>query len=372
MKILITYVSAGAGHFKAAQAVYHHLKKNCPSIELEFVDALEETNALFRLFYKGSYAFLIQHAPVLWRAFFWLADFKPTASVIRPVGFIINYCHSRKFIRFLIGGQFDCIFSAHFFPAEIAVHLKRNKRINSRVLTLITDFGVHGYWVSPGTDYYFVATEATKFKLMEKGVKPPLIMNSGIPVDDTFLKPCDTALLHEKFHTDKDTFTVLMATGSFGIGPMEKLVDLLHHEEVQILVVCARNRRLYDSLKRKKYPLVHVFGFVDYMDELMSISHLMVTKAGGMTIAESLSKELVPIFMTAIPGQERENVHVLSLYGIGCTTGKISRVREMILDFKEHPQKLDAIKTNIGKMRKPQALEEICRVICAGGGRCAC
>lgn len=371
MKILVTYASAGGGHFKAAQAVYHDLEKNCPSVELAFVDVLEETNGVFKFFYKGSYSFLIRHALLLWRALFWLTDFKPTASIIRPVGFIINWCHSRRFMRFLIREQFDCIFSTHFFPAEVAAHLKKYKKINSRILTLITDFGVHGYWVSQGTDCYFVATEATKIKLMKKGVRPALIINSGIPVDNIFLKPCETALLHEKFHTDKDTFTVLIAAGSFGIGPIEELVDLLH-KKVQILVVCARNRRLYDSLKQKEYPGVHVFGFVDYMDELMSISHLVVTKAGGMTIAESLSKELVPIFMTAIPGQERENIHVLSLYGIGCYTRKISRVREMILDFKEHPQKLDAIKADIHKIKKPHALEEICRVICPGRAGCAC
>jgi len=371
MKVLITYASAGAGHFKAAQAVYQHLKNNCPSIELVFVDALEKTNGVFKFFYKGSYSFLIQHALFLWRLLFWLTDFKPASSLIRPLGFIINYCHSRSFIRFLISEQFDCIFSTHFFPAELVAHLKGEKKINSRLVTLITDFGVHGFWVSEGTDCYLVATEATKRRLMRKGVTAAMILNSGIPVSQDFLKPLDTTLLHEKFHTDRERFTVLIGAGSFGIGPIETLVNLLH-KEVQILVVCASNRRLYNSLKQKGYPGVHVFGFVDYMAELMSISHLIVTKAGGMTIAESLSKGLVPIFMMAIPGQERENVGVLYLYGIGSYTRKIARVKEMILDFKEHPQKLDAIKANIDRIKKPHALEEISRVICQGRAGCAC
>ncbi|MFH0827224.1 MAG: glycosyltransferase [Candidatus Omnitrophota bacterium] len=371
MKILITYASAGAGHFKAAQAVYQHLKKNGPTNELAFVDALKMTDGVFRFFYKRSYSFLIRHTLFVWHLLFCLTDFKPASCLIRSVGFIINYCYSRRFIRFLLKEQFDCIFSTHFFPAEIAAHLKKKKKIKSRLVTLITDFGVHGYWVSEGTDHYLVAAEATKRKLIKKGVIPDLITISGIPVDRSFLEPCDKTLLHEKFHTDKNRFTVLIAAGSFGIGPIEALVDLLD-KEVQILVVCAENRRLYDSLKQKGYRLVHVFGFVNYMAELMSLSQLIVTKAGGMTIAESLSKGLVPIFMMAIPGQERENVQVLSHYGIGSYTRNIARLREVIMDFKEHPQKLDAIKANFDRIKKPHALEEISRVICPGRAGYTC
>ena len=141
---------------------------------------------------------------------------------------------------------------------------------------------------------------------------------------------------------------------------------------LQVLVVCARNRRLYDSLKQKNYSGVHVFGFVDDMDELMSLSHLIVTKAGGMTIAESLSKDLVPLFMMAIPGQERENVRILSLYGIGCLVKETDQVRDLILDYKLHPQKLSIAKENIHKVKHPHALEEICRVVCPGRSGCAC
>jgi processive 1,2-diacylglycerol beta-glucosyltransferase len=371
MKILITYVSAGAGHFRAAQAVYRYIKENCPRVEVELVDILEKTNGFFRFFYKGSYSFLIRRSPFVWKALFWLTDFKPTATFIRPLGFIIDLFSARAFIRFLITNQFDCIFSTHFFPAEIATYLKRTGKINSRLVTLITDFGVHSYWVSQGTDRYMVATEVTRDQLTQKNVPVSLITVSGIPVDKAFLKQGDRMLWHKKFNTDKDRFTVLIGAGSFGIGPIEKLAALLH-KDVQILVVCGRNNRLYKSLKQKEYPGVYVFGFVDYMDELMSVADLIITKAGGMTIAESLAKNLAPLFMMVIPGQERENVKVLSLYGIGPYTRNPVEVKDRVLDFKQHPQKLDSIKKNINKIKHPSALEEVCRVVCTGRAGCAC
>jgi processive 1,2-diacylglycerol beta-glucosyltransferase len=362
MKILIAYASCGAGHFKAAQAVYHYLKGHCPKIQVECVDILDNTPALFRNFYKGSYSFLVRRALLLWGVLFRLTDFWPTAALIRPIGFMIDLFNARRFVNFLIEQQFDGILSTHFFPAEVAAHLKKSGKIHSRLFTLITDFGVHGYWITSGIDRYLVATEATREQLVKKNVPASLIAVSGIPAGGAFERASGA---------DKNRFTVLIGAGSFGIGPIEKLVDLLH-KEVQLLVVCASNLRLLETLKRKAHPGVRVFGFVDNMAELMSRSHLIITKAGGMTIAESLSMELVPIFMMAIPGQEAENIEVLSRYGIGIYSTDPWSVKDLVLEFKQHPEKLELIRENIRKIKHSDTLKEICRVVCESGPGCSC
>ena len=47
MKILIIYATAGAGHFKAAEAIYEGFKKYT-NHDVVLVDALDYTNNIFK------------------------------------------------------------------------------------------------------------------------------------------------------------------------------------------------------------------------------------------------------------------------------------------------------------------------------------
>ena len=105
-----------------------------------------------------------------------------------------------------------------------------------------------------------------------------------------------------------DLFTVLVATGSFGIGPIEGIIDVL--KGFQVIVVCGHNRDLFRKLSGKYCALVKVLGLVDNMHELMAVSDAMVTKPGGLSICEALVSQLPLIFFNAIPGQEIGNIKV--------------------------------------------------------------
>jgi processive 1,2-diacylglycerol beta-glucosyltransferase len=157
-------------------------------------------------------------------------------------------------------------------------------------------------------------------------------------------------------------------TGSFGIGPLEEIVDLLHRD-IQLLVVCARNKRLYLRLKNKNYPAVKIFAFIDNTEELMAVSDVIVTKPGGLTIAELLAREIVPVFICAIPGQEEKNIQVLASYGIGREVNTAKQVKKIVLDYKEHPEKMAKVQQGIRQLKKPLAVEELYHAICQGSSR---
>ncbi len=231
------------------------------------------------------------------------------------------------------------------------------------MVTIITDFGVHPFWVTEGADIYITASGVTKEKLLSRGVSGEKIKVLGIPVNNKFLQPLDKERLRLKLGFKKNKLTVLVVTGSFGIGPIEEIVDALH-EEVQILVVCARNEKLFKHLKNKNYSDAKVFGFVDNMHELMAASDIIVTKPGGVTIAELLITELAPIFVSAITGQETTNLTVIQSYGIGKRAKKINEIKTLVLGYKNNPEKLVAVKERIKQIKKPKVLEDIFNVIC--------
>ena len=81
-----------------------------------------------------------------------------------------------------------------------------------------------------------------------------------------------------------------------------------------MIVVCGNNAKLKKDLeiRQKSEPrLKRVFGFVDFMDELMAVSDLLITKPGGITVSESIATGLPMILIEPIPGQEEANADYL-------------------------------------------------------------
>jgi len=362
MRVLITYASAGAGHRRVAEAIYNYLQEHRPDINLEMVDILTKTNTSFRLAYTKGYNFLIRQTTPLWHFAFWLTETMVFRPLTRSLADIINRLNTRGFAVYLRDENPDYIISTHFLPSEIACRLKLRKKISSKVVTVITDFGVHPFWIAKGTDLYIAASDFTRNTLLAEGVAQERIKVFGLPSDAKFLQQFDRVVLSAKLGIKSGEFTVLLMTGSFGIGPLESIARLLCRD-VQVLIVCAGNKKLFEKLNRINLPNVLVFGYINNTEELMAVSDMIVTKPGGSTIAEILNMELVPVFISAIPGQEEMNVLALKQSGIGLVPKNFREASNLILDFKNHPEKLQEIRNRIKKIKRPLSCQEISSVI---------
>lgn len=368
MKIIVAYASVGAGHFRAAETIYKYLKESCPAQDIKLLNILEKASGLFGLCYSLGYSFMVRQVPFLWALSYWITEFKYLRFISGPASRFLNRLNTRPFREFLIREKPDIVISTHFLTSEITSELIEAGNIKSRLVTVITDFTMHPFWVSKGTDIYVVASGYTKEELIREGIDADKIKELGIPVDARFLKDFDREGLCLKLGLDAHKFTVLLMTGSFGLGPLERITDSLQGE-AQVLVVCASNNKLYEKLSKRKLADVKAFGFIDNTHELMAVSDMIITKPGGLTISEVLNMELVPVFISVIPGQEAGNVRALQKYGIGLTPESLADLKRIILDFRDDRGKLKAARDNIRKIKKPDCLKEICNVICEGGCR---
>jgi len=366
MKVLLTYASSGAGHRRAAEAVYDYIRESHPETEVEITDVLAHASAFFKFNYGWGYSFLARRANFLWRLGFWLTDCRIFRPLFRPLTSFINRINTKDFARLLIRDKPDYIISTHFLTSEIAAYLKQGGQITAHLATVVTDFGVHYFWVSPGTDTYIVASQFAGEQLLNFGIEGKRIKQLGIPIDPKFSREYNRVELSSKFGIDAHKFTLLVMTGSFGSGPLEQIAESLC-KEAQVLVVCANNKKLYARLNRKNLPNMKAFGLVNNPEELMAVSDMIVTKPGGLTISELLAMELPPLFISAIPGQEENNVKVLRQYGIGISAGNLGELARTILHFKSHPEELISIKEKMRKVKKPSAAGAIFNAVCKGG-----
>ena len=360
MKVIIIHASAGAGHQKAAEAVYDHLKQNS-SHDVQLVDALDYSNYWFQHIYRGSYMHMITYVPALWGMFYYLVDIPILQPLVRFVRRIYNGVNVTRLQKHLVEQQFDYIITTHFMPNEIASALKRKGKINSEIITCVTDYDVHRIWLAKGIDKFCVASDFTHNKLIELGVEEDKIHVTGIPSHANFSKSYDIAELKNKLGIEHEVFTILIATGSFGIGPIEHIIDTL--TDFQIIVVCGHNKHLYERLTARHIPHVKVMGLVNNMHELMAVSDAMVSKPGGLSITEALVSQLPLIFFNAIPGQETHNIQVLKTYGIGisdCTVDEIAnRLRELRSSKDQYLTMLKKTKA----LAKPNAIQDISSLV---------
>jgi processive 1,2-diacylglycerol beta-glucosyltransferase len=358
MKILIIYATAGAGHKKAAEAIYHGLQARESGYDIRLLDALDYTNPFFKKIYPSGYTFLVTHLPWAWGFFFAMIDLPWMQPLVHGLRRLYNGFNARALEKFLIQEQFDAVITTQFLSAEVSAYLKRRGKIKSRIICVVTDFDVHRIWVNAGIDIYTAACDYTKNKLIALGVAPEKIFITGIPTDPKFALSPDPIDLKKKLGIQDGVWTILIATGSFGMGPIEKIMELL--DNYQLLIVCGQNRDLYERLRPKAHKNAHVLGLVDNMEELMAVSDIMVTKPGGLSISEALVKKLPMIFFSAIPGQETNNIKVLSSYEIVYQDqSTLSQIAQTIHEWKTNPKDLDALRGRMSELSKPNAVADI-------------
>lgn len=360
MKILVIHASAGAGHTKAAEALYQGIKDSTQH-HVVLVNALDHTSPFYKKSYQNIYTFLVTRLPWAWGSFCWVADRVCLRRLVRFSRRIFNSMIAKALTEYLKKENFDWIFSTHFLANEVSTSLKRKNLIHSKIVSVVTDFDVHSIWLARGIDFYAVATGRTKEKLKKLGVPEEKIINTGIPTDKKFSAYKDITAFKNKLGLKKDIFTVLIATGSFGMGPITEIVGTL--KGFQVLVICGRNRNLYKKLSASAGDSTHIYGLVDNMDELMAVADVMMTKPGGLSIAEALVNHLPLIFFSPIPGQETNNIKVLQEYGVGFSHPDIKTMVAEIRRLSQSVDYLQKAKEKVMQIARPDAVKEILKLI---------
>lgn len=319
-KIFIIYATAGEGHKRAAFAIKAAFDTMGPKdTQVRLIDALDYTNNFFRLSYPATYLFMVTYLPTVWGFFYYWLDAKWFYPVLRLIRRIVNTAHGRPLEELLVSSQPDAVIATHFLASEVTAELKRCGRIRSRLMTCVTDFRMHSFWFAENTDCFYVGFEETTIDLVKKWDFPPeKIHILGIPVDPKFDAAKNKDEIQARLGLAKGVFTIFVTSGGFGVGPILTIVRGLVALKLpmQVLVVCGHNEKLRDQISKlttngQRLTTIKAYGFIDYMDELMVASDVMVTKTGGLICSEAIAKGLPLIITAAIPGQETRNARLL-------------------------------------------------------------
>lgn len=366
--ILIFSASYGAGHHSVSAAIEAAIRKKRPDLSVTVRDYFDFVspgiNALTRFAYVSS----VRHAPVLWGAFYnATGNVKPDSAVQRT----LNRLGRKELLDFLGENDPRIIVCTYPTPAGVLSTLREEGKDTPPCITVITDYAVHTQWVHSNVDKYLVPSEHMIADLAERGVPSNRVVVTGMPIKPRFGNISDRAGLFKKYGLDSTRPVILVMAGAFAmLGGVDKIVEacLNMRSAPQLLVVCGYSKKLKTDLQEKygNSASLHLFGFVDFADELMEVSNLLITKAGGITISEALVKKLPMIIFKPIPGQEEFNTRFLVDNGAACVAEDaddlIAHLRELLRSMPTGDStgkgKIEMMAEAAGKLGRPDAADD--------------
>lgn len=201
----------------------------------------------------------------------------------------------------------DCIVNTYMYT--ITAILNDKGYLDLPIYTVVTDFCIPAAWIHPATTKYYVACDNVVNTLVADGIPQSRIKRTGIPIRPSFYKHCDRRATAEKYGLNPHKHTLLICAGTHGVLKDLKRITttLSRDEDLQTVVICGRNKKLFQELKALNHENIVVLGFVSDIHELYRFSDIMVTKPGGITLSEVVVTQLPTILYQPTPGQEGEN-----------------------------------------------------------------
>jgi processive 1,2-diacylglycerol beta-glucosyltransferase len=329
-------------------------------VEVRVVDFFEEfmpgLNVLAKFAYQQSVAFF----PDLYGTFFEVSNALPTNPVVHELR-IMGFQRATNYID-----EFrpDAVISTFPVAGGVVSDIKQARHMV--VATVITDYGVHRTWLHPATDLYFVASPEVREGLVAQGLAWDRVVVSGIPVHEKFSQAPARAECRADLGLS-ERFTVLLTAAAGLTSEVRDIAGQLAAEGIQVVASTGHHPRLKRRLETlaKREGLVHVFGFTPQMHRMMRSADVLVGKAGGLTVSESLAVGLPLIIYNPVPGQEIYNVDFLVNSGAGLLSRDEEDVVEKVRFLANHPDRLRQMAANAQALGKPEAAQAVCEQVLA-------
>lgn len=340
-KILIMYAPFGRGHQAIAQAIATIFNEK-DNYEVKILDIAKNANNFGKLVIKVFDKFMCHRTNYIWSFLYKMVDNK-LASLNQLA--IVKKCFDNEKMRQEISNfNPDLTISTHFYAGNIIAYYNKLALINSKIMTVITDYTAHNSWRKGHKyrDAYIVANKIVKNDLLKYGIASNKIYDFGLPfnIEKKANIVAKEEILNRYYLTKKYKTFLFFGGGVLGnMGNYEYLKLLIKSSlPINIIFISGKNKKLED--KCRSYVVKHniknvkILGFTNEVYSLLNASDVVITKAGGATITECIDMQKPMIIIPGNGGPERDNSKfiVKAKYGLKVNTGQgLSKAIKKIL-----------------------------------------
>jgi len=310
--LLILTASFGEGHNAAARNLRDALAAISPETKVVVSDPFQEAYGAFNRLCAKAYLGIINHLPGVWQKAFEVLD--NTKLVEQHMGL---YGAAANLLEGLLDQHRpDTVVSVYPGCNHLLDYVARRRvRRPYRTVTIITDsLTINSVWHRAHSDLFLVANEATAEIVREAGVPAEKVRAPGFPVPRVFATFGDR---HKTPPADGKWKVLYVVNSGHHVAPAI-VRELLAIENVALTVTVGKDeelRKRIEAASNGNPP--EIYGWTPELPRLMAENHLLISKAGGATVQETLAACTPMIITQVVPGQEEGNARLILESGAG-------------------------------------------------------
>lgn len=318
--ILVLTNDAGMGHRQAALATVAALERRygnvCRPVLLNPLEEPGTPPSLRNL--QSDFNHIVQRAPKLYALGHDVGNsYLPTRLMERM--------ESRLLLEPISGvlerTRPDIVVTTH--PAYIYLLVDYRRRHNETwpLVVLVTDLArLQRLWFRKEVDLYLVPTEEAAELAARRGIHPERVRVTGIPVDLRLADAAETkATLRARFGWDTN-LPVVLAVGSRRVRDFPGVLHALNVAQlpIRLVVVTGDDEELLAEAQAIPWQIpVQLCGYVDDLPDRLRAADAVISKAGGLTVAESLAAGVPLFIIQSMPMHEQGNAAYIIAGGAG-------------------------------------------------------
>lgn len=360
-KVIILTADAGFGHRSAAIAVEAAFREKYEDVcQVDIINPLEDKRTPFFLRDSQSdYDKIVREMPELYRFGYDASDAPLPGAIVESALTVLLFEVMRDIV---IQNKPDAILTTYPLYQSPLVALSTLSRQKIPLLTVVTDLAkVHRLWFENNIDACLVPTGLVKNAAIENNIAAEKIHVTGLPVNPSISKEKRSREeVRRQFGWDEG-LTTFLVVGSRRVD-RRHLMDALHvlnhfGKRVQLVVVAGGDQDLFENLNKIEWHVpVHLYDYTQDMVSFMRASDVMVTKAGGLIVTESMASGLPMILIDVLPGQETGNAQYVVDGGAGERALEPIQMLEIVFHWLENEQQSLKIRAqNAKELGRPLA-----------------
>ena len=365
-KVLIMYATYGSGHKTVANYLYDYFTTH-GNYEVKIIDVMNYENIIGKISKKAfEQNFKHKINSIIFSIIYEIFDTKVATLPYKPI--TKSIFKNKKLHQEIIDFNPDLVISSHFFGNIVVSSLNDKGLTNAKMISIITDYASHEMWLKEEEklDAIIVSNDIVKNELIDKGVDSKKIYAYGIPISEKFQSITNITTIKEKYNVNnsKKTFLFFSGGSNGSTSAIKYLKRLLAKEyDINVIFVCGKNERAQKKARKlvnkNDYQNVTILGFSKEVNELLSISDVVITKPGGLSVTESLEMKVPMLLIPGAGGQELYNAKFVCKngYGINCRSPRKLAKSVGIIIKKKHI--LNNIKNKLNKYHDNKSIEKI-------------
>lgn len=341
MKINVFICKFGSGHQTAAKELVNYIQAN-KEVDVSTIDFIEAIHPkIYKAIYWGHRTYFQHIRPNKDK------DYKNRDGSRDFASKFFNI--KELFFKYLDENPLPDLFISCYSVTSYLLSLyKEEKGLDIPLITYITDFNFHKFWINERTDLYLTMSNFTKRKLVDLGLDEERIIVFG-----------------EKKASKKEKSKdhILICGGGLGMLPTEECFyrNFEKYPDKDFAVVFGKNKKLYRKISKLNIKNLKTYGLVENMADLYAWADLYITKPGGMSIHDSIRNDLPILYFTPYLVQEIENKDFIDTEMIGLELKEMS-LSNMELLFTDQ-KKMDLLRANLRRLRDDFNPEDVIRRI---------